>query len=278
MRTRRGLRELCRSIGVLLAFHLMSAPLPAQQFEAASIKLNPGCDTRPRRNQVPLPGRLTFECTTLATAIQNAYGIWADGHSPNPVLTQVIGGPCWIDSDFYEIIATVDGDLPLGQINGRMFRALLEERFKLKIHRETKAAPIYALTVAKSGFKLKPTAPGDCSPPSCGFPVPGMKGRNVTMNGKGITMKNLAEGLLSRMVDRKVIDKTGVDGVYDFHLEFTPDDATPLGAPQGFSPSSEPGGLSIFTALEQQLGLTLKSERGAINVLVIDSVERPSEN
>jgi uncharacterized protein (TIGR03435 family) len=265
-------------IEILLALHLMSASVPPQQFEAASIKVNPGCDTRPRQNQAPLPGRLTFECTTLATAIQNAYGVWADGDSPNPVLTQVSGGPGWINSDFYEIIATVNGDLPLGQINGPMFRSVLEERFKLKIHRETKQAPVYALTIARSGFKLRPTEPGDCSPPSCGFPVPGMKGRNVTVDGKGISMKNLAEGLLSRTVDRKVIDKTGIDGVYDFHLEFTPDAGTPLGAPPGFSPSDEPGGLPIFTALEEQLGLTLKAERGSVDVLVIDSVERPSEN
>src|SRR5215470_3054296 len=120
-----------------------------------------------------------------------------------------------------------------------MFRALLAERFKLKIHRESREAAVYALTIAKNGFRLKPVAPQECSGPLCGFPVPGMNGRNVTLDGKGVTIKNLAGGLLSRTVDRKVIDKTGLEGLYDFHLEFTPDGATPLGAPPAFSPSNE---------------------------------------
>ena len=182
-----------------ITFGLMVSLANAQApFEAASIKLNPDCNRRPRSNQPPSPGRLTLVCTTLNTAIQNAYGIWANGVSPNPVLVEVSGGPSWINSDFYEIFATAGDNMTLAQIQGPMLQGLLEERFKLKLHRTAKEGPVYSLTVVKGGHKLKSTPDGSCDPNACGRPVPGANGRNVTLDGHGVNIREFAEGLLSR--------------------------------------------------------------------------------
>jgi uncharacterized protein (TIGR03435 family) len=247
-------------------------------FEVASVKLNPGCDRRPRSNQPVSPGRLTMQCTTLNFAIQTAYGVWANGVSPDPVLVEVSGGPNWIHSAFYAILATAGGDQTPAQVHGPMLQALLEDRFKLRLHRETRQAPIYALTLAKGGHKLRPTPEASCDPNSCGRPVPGANGRNITLDGLGVNIREFAEGFLSRILDRKTVDQTGLTGIFDFHLEFTPDEATPLGAARGSALPAEPGGVSIFTAMEEQLGLSLKSDRGPLDVLVVDSVQRPDEN
>jgi uncharacterized protein (TIGR03435 family) len=264
-------------------------------FEVASIKLNPGCATRPRSGQSDSPGRLSLECITLQAAIENAYGVWADAVRPNIKHPDVRGGPGWVNSDYYDVLATADGTPSRGQMNGPMLRELLEERFKLKLHRESKEVSLYALTVAKSGLKVKSAkegrcvqfdpnrippvpAPGEPLPVVCGRPIPGPKGRNVTFDVLGESMADFADGLLSRILDRVVIDKTGQAGLFDLHFEFTPDDATPLGGPSIPVPPSGQLGLSIFTALEEQLGLKLESSKGPIEVLLIDHVERPSEN
>jgi len=269
------------ALGVMVAGTSLQlqAQVPTKPgFEVASIKLNPGCDRRPRSNQPMSPGRLTMECTTLNFAIQTAYGIWANGVNPDPVLVEVSGGPNWINSDYYSILATAGGAMPVAQVQGPMLQALLEERFKLKLHRETKQAPIYTLTLAKGGHKLRPTPEGSCDPNSCGRPLPGANGGNVTLEGRGVNIREFAEGFLSRILDRKTVDKTGLTGIFDFHLEFTPDEATPLGLARGSALPAEPGGVSIFTAMEEQLGLLLKSDKGPIDVLVIDSTQRPDEN
>jgi uncharacterized protein (TIGR03435 family) len=180
-------------------------------------------------------------------------------------------------------------------MNGPMLRGLLEERFKLKVNRESEVVPVYALTLANGRVKPKPaqegrcvrsdptqtpppTAPGEPSPTVCGRPIASPKGRNVAFDVFGVSIGDFGDGLLSRILNRVVIDKTGQAGVFDLHFEFTPNDATPLGGPTlPVSPAGE-NDLSIFTALEQQLGLKLESTRGPVDVLVIDHVERPSEN
>jgi uncharacterized protein (TIGR03435 family) len=282
--------------------HSQSTTAGRPGFEVASIKLNPDCNNRPKSVPSPSPGRLTLECITLQAAIQSAYSIYADGLSANPKLIQISGGPSWSNSDYYDIVANAEGNAPQTQMRGPMLQTLLEERFKLWLHPETRQVPIYALTVAKNGPKLErskagscisldvnhvpPPVPGQPLPDICGRPIPGMKGRNVTMDARGMSMKDLAEGLLSRILDRPVIDRTGLAETFDFHLEFTPDETTPLGAsaPQapgdpGRSPlAADPAGLSIFTAVEEQMGLKLVPDRGPIQVLVIDRAERPAGN
>jgi uncharacterized protein (TIGR03435 family) len=294
---------LILAISVRFAHSQNSAPSRAE-FEAASIKLNRDCDARPRNVARPSPGRLTLECTTLYSAIQSAYGIFANGVNPDLKVVEIVGGPAWSDSEGYDIIAKANGDPPQAQMRGPMLQALLEDRFKLRLHREAKEVPIYALTVSKRGAKLErskegscvlldvnqlppPPVPGQPPPNICGRPIPGAKGRNVTMDARAMTMKDLAEGLLSRILDRPVQDKTELDGKFDFHLEFTPDEATPLGAntpapvatdPGRPAPAADPTALSIFTAVEEQLGLKLVPDKGATQVLVIDHAEKPTAN
>jgi len=289
--------------GVGLAYSQTSAP-PRTEFEVASIKVNPDCDNRPRNVPRPSPGRLTMECMTLYSAIQSAYGTFANGVSADLKAVEIVGGPAWGNSERYDITAKAIGDPPQAQMRGPMLQALLEDRFKLKLHREAKEVPIYALTLSKNGAKFERSKEGSClavdvnrlppppapgQPPAkiCGRPVPGTKGRNVTMDASGMTMRDLAEGLLSRILDRPVQDKTGLAGMFDFHLEFTPDESTPLGAntpppvaadPGKPAPPGDPTGLSIFTAVEEQLGLKLVRDKGTTQVLVIDHAEKPTAN
>jgi uncharacterized protein (TIGR03435 family) len=182
-----------------------------------------------------------------------------------------------------------------------MLQALLEERFKLKVHWETKEVPVYALTVAKGGPKLQPFKEGSCYllditqlyAPTKAAPRPGQpcrngnsrKGSNGIVDWRGLSVDQFAKQVLIGVVDRPVIDRTGIAGKFSFHLEFAPDQATPHFLPGGAldtgqaGPSDEPvGGPSIFSAIQEQLGLKLVPAKGPRDFLVIDHVERPSEN
>jgi len=181
---------------------------------------------------------------------------------------------------------------------GPMLRALLEDRFKLKIRRETKETPVYALTAAKNGFKLQPLKEGSCipidfnhlpQPPEPGQPRPNYCGSmSIRSSPQGATMDARGWGLhdfsarLSTMVDRKVIDKTGIAGLFDFHLEYTRDETSGFpgrgGDAGGAAAPAAPEGPSIFIALQEQLGLKLTPDKAPVESLVIDHVEKPSEN
>jgi uncharacterized protein (TIGR03435 family) len=202
---------------------------------------------------------------------------------------QISGGPNWIGSDRFDIVAKAEegsnSKIP------EMLQALLEDRFKLTLHRETKEMPIYALTVAKGGLKLHESE-GECPPRPSGPPpppVPGkmpsppcggmFMGRNQTA-GNHITMEQLVINL-SRTLGRTVIDKTGLTAKYDIKLEWTPDQSQVQFGPGGpMPPPSEPenSGPSIYTALQEQLGLKLESQKGPVEVLIIDHVEQASAN
>jgi uncharacterized protein (TIGR03435 family) len=177
---------------------------------------------------------------------------------------------------------------------GPMLRSLLEERFQLKLHRETKEVPVYALTVAKGGAKLRPYKEGSCSstdptisadplnlPPR---PEPGQKPfcgsigiGTFGVDGHAMDLDAFAR-ILDRILDRPVVNKTGIAGKFDFHLEFTADGDTPRIGVRDPRPSDPTGLPSIFTALQEQLGLKIESAKGPGEFLVIDHVERPSEN
>jgi uncharacterized protein (TIGR03435 family) len=193
-------------------------------------------------------------------------------------------------------------------MHGPMLQTLLEDRFKLKIRRESREVPAYAMTVARGGPKLKPFEEGSCIPFNGGpLPPPGPDGKlpvlcsmrsiRNPLNGSPSAWQVLGESLdgfakhLGDDMDRIVINKTGLAGKFDFHFEFTPDESTPqlLGAlnaqrkraEQNGEPvaASDPaGGLSIFTAIQQQLGLKLERSKGAREFLVIERIERPTEN
>jgi uncharacterized protein (TIGR03435 family) len=155
------LTSITAAIGMLDTPRSRAQSLPADQaFEAASIKPNLGCGGPGRGSGGrPSPGRVTLECAQLRDLILTAYGIYGNGGSANPrgFRMQVLGGPGWIDSDHYDIVAKAEGNTPVATLYGPMLRALLEDRFKLKVHRETREVPVYLLAVAKSGAKLKPT-------------------------------------------------------------------------------------------------------------------------
>jgi uncharacterized protein (TIGR03435 family) len=223
--------------------------------------------------------------------IQAAYVIFADGHTiSSPMHIPISGGPAWINSDRYTINAKPEGPQGEEMMNGPMMQALLEERFKLKIHHETKEVPVYALTVAKAGLKLKPFKDGSCTPidftkltmSALESRVPGVNYcRNVARQTGGIEIYD-AQGtsidefciLQFGRMDRPVINRTGVAGLFDIHLEFAPGTTSPDDA----AAASDAAGPSIFTALQQQLGLKLEAARGPGEFVVIDHIEKPSGN
>ena len=171
-----------------------------------------------------------------------------------------------------------------------MLQALLEDRFRLKVHRETRQVPVYALTVARGGPKLQArdescialdysTFPRPALPPGkrrCDDSVGGRKGPNTTLNLDDGTVDYFCK-LLGLMLDRPIVDKTGIPGKYGFHLEFATDQSTP-GALEFGPLSDDPSAPSVFTVVQQELGLKLEPTRGPREFLVVDRVERPSEN
>jgi uncharacterized protein (TIGR03435 family) len=276
----------------------LAVTLHAQaHFDVATIKLSGAIDGEHCMDG-PAPGRITMKCITLHDVIQAAYGIFANPAAPivnNLKPLQIVGGPGWINSDHYDFEAKASGNPPLEIMAGPMTQALLEDRFKLKVHRETREQPVYSLTVAKSGLKIQPTketcaprdltammtppAPGQPAPIFCGtMRRPTFKGQNMTMGFRAMTMEDFS-AFLSSSLDRTVLNKTGIAGMYDITLEFAIDDTTrkfPGAAFAATQPATDPGP-SIFTAI-QELGLRLESDKGPVEFLVIDHVEKPSGN
>ena len=266
--------------------HASDAPLPS--FEVASIKLNHSGD---RRGGLGLPpGR--FTATNAKTKLLIAFAYHVQDF-------QVSEGPSWVDSERYDIDAKEEDGLaaraeklPPDQRADQvrlMLRSLLAERFKLKVSHATKELPVYALAVAKNGPKLHEQKPGDnyangiqgANGPSMGPHTLGMRPGRLT--GQGISMAELIM-ILSQQLGRIVLDQTGLRGNYDFTLQWTLDQTSSAIAPEpdGGKPAadttSESSGPSIFTAIQEELGLKLEPTKGPVNVLVIDHIERPSEN
>ena len=304
---------------VVAAFAQYTAVPPASQdpkdrFEVASIRPCRGDEAPPGpargtaggTNASFSPGRMTVPCVTVEQLIYLAYasyGAPADMRLVNDGLggpsdsSKVRGGPDWVHSqrDKYAVEATAPGATERTVLLGSMLRALLEERFKLKMRRGSEEVPMYALTVARSGFKLKPMTEGDCVPfqpgevgggyaesadtrPRCGMVTSGARGPNALWKFSGFAIGTLA-GRLSRTVGRHVIDRTGITDTFVYSLEFHPDENTP-GIIWGDrdADTSAPEAASIFTALEQQLGLKLESVKAPRGFLVIDHIERPTGN
>jgi uncharacterized protein (TIGR03435 family) len=225
----------------------------------------------------------------LNMLIMRAYGVH---------MFQIAGGPPWAESDRYAIDATAPGNPGHDQIF-LMLQSLLEERFQLKIHREKRELPVFDLVIARSGPKLPATKDGHCTdadpipepygqrmaPPGT-VPLPPARcgGLNVMLAGQGprmyggkIPTSEIAR-MLMVLLDRIVVDKTALTGLYDVQLDFMADENTPHLPPP--PPGTNTDGMSpqIFAALLEQLGLRLEAAKGPVDVLVIDHVERPSAN
>jgi uncharacterized protein (TIGR03435 family) len=259
----------------------------ALKFDVASVRPTANADGRALLQATP--GRLIMTNLALRRLILIAYGVQD---------YQLVGVPAWIDSAHYDIQAKADGNPSVQQMEGPMLQVLLEERFKLALHRETQQLPVFELSVGKSGAKLQPSKEGSCTPYSvdspppattttgeprpnfCGFRRPAADGLNQTLEGTAVTMVALATNLsrsYTSVLGRNVIDRTGLTGTFDIHLKWAFD---PLNGPRAGSDATPPdlAGPSIFTALQEQLGLKLESTKGPVEVLVLDHVEKPSDN
>jgi uncharacterized protein (TIGR03435 family) len=235
-------------------------------FEVASIKPTPP-DLRGGRYATMQGGhQFVARNYTLKYMVAAAYSV-----TPRTIS----GGPSWIDSDAYDILAGTPGEVrPSTDDQMLMLQALLAERFQLRFHNEQKEFSYYALTVAKSGAKLKESvAPPDEQTVLINRVYPG---DYIQLPARNATMAQFAAMLQRAVLDRPVLDKTGLTGKYDFDLEWTPDGSQFEGKMPEIKPdnSGKPG---LFEAL-QQLGLRLESTTGPIPVIAIDYVERPSDN
>jgi uncharacterized protein (TIGR03435 family) len=238
-------------------------------FEVATIK--PAApDSRGRYVRMQSAHQLFAKNFTLKELVGVAYSL-----TPRAIS----GGPAWIESDRYDIVAGTPGEVqPNLDEQMQMLRKLLTDRFSLSFHREPKEFSVYALTVAKGGPKLKESsAPPDGLPDlvSVVYPEEG-GGVRIVMPARNATMAQFASTMNRAILDRPVVDRTGLSGKYDFDLEWTPDE-TQFGGqlPQGIPEHPKP---DLFAAVQQQLGLRLEATKGPIEALVIDKVERPSEN
>ncbi|HEY2380567.1 MAG TPA: M56 family metallopeptidase [Terriglobia bacterium] len=245
------------------------------------------------------PERLNISCIPVSGLIHEAYLTFTDGKADPLRNLPIEGGPEWIKSDLYQINGKAETRTTQEMMMGPMLQVLLEDRFNLKIHLETRDVPAYAMRIAKNGPKLQPFKEGSCIPLSslrdgpppaflpgqqpliCGVEAIWSKGQDRILDMYQVSI-NQFSGVLRRYLNRPVIDETGIGGPFEFHLEFAPDESTPLlllrppGEPA--PPENEPRGPSIFTAVEEQLGLKLEPIRGPGEFLVIDRIERPSEN
>jgi uncharacterized protein (TIGR03435 family) len=221
----------------------------------------------------------------LKLLISSAYGIKQE---------QISGAPSWVESARYDIKAKVAVSdvaalrrLSMGERNS-MLQQVLTDRFKLKAHRGQQELPVYELVIAKNGPKLKEATPGDTYANGIKAPDGVARAGMIWMipgqfKGQAIPISNLAR-LLSRQLGRTIVDRTGLTGKYDIRLKWDPEEsrgpmfAGPIGANQQTTPPSDSSEPSIFTALREQLGLRLQSTKGPVETLVIDHIERPSEN
>jgi uncharacterized protein (TIGR03435 family) len=241
-------------------------------FEVASVKQNTSVGFGIPQFVVQPGGRLTVRNMPLETLIRQAYQV-------GPM--QLTGGPAWIGSERFDVVAKADRELrgEAGRIGPLqlMLQSLLADRFKLKAHAESKDIPRYELGIASADGKLGSQL--HVSNLECEMPPPGQQPCNVlratqgSLIGGGVQLTELARGL-SAILQGAVIDRTGLAGRFDFNLAWTPD--TPIW--QGVPVPVDPGSSSIFPAIREQLGLKLAYRKGRLDVLVVDSVERPTED
>jgi uncharacterized protein (TIGR03435 family) len=271
---------------------------PEPTFEVVSVKANR--TGAPGGSLVMPPGRFSATNIPLKVLVTNAYQL---------SFFQVVGGPDWVGADRFDVAARAPDGTPPEQTRA-MVRTLLKDRFKLVVHMETRDTPIYALVKARAddrlGPNLKPSTtdcgpireqraaaiaeaargrggrvpvpppPAPNEPVVCQMRVSGRGSATLTYRAGNITMSALANALRP-YVGREVVDRTGLGGEFDFDLQFAPPPTTgSIDAGVPVAPLDDAA--SIFTALQEQLGLKLESTRGPVELMVIDGAERPTEN
>jgi uncharacterized protein (TIGR03435 family) len=301
----------------LSPFHIVAAPQAAsdnRKFEVATVKpckQEPETNGQRRPEFTTDPGRASIQCIPLDRIIYFAYaGI---GSMDHPLLNDhpsnsdhVRGGPGWVHDDKFTIEGKAEGTAERQVLMGPMLRALLEDRFKLKTHREKEEVPMYALTVSKGGLKIQPLGEDGCTAtdtamslsredrlalmetkPVCGSFSSLGDGVNGNWILGGETFPRFV-GILSGIVDRPVLDQTNVSAAFNIRLHFGFDESIKSGVFGGrpaalyTAENPAPGGIEkgpwIFSALEEQLGLKLEKTRGIREYIQIDSVQKPVEN
>jgi uncharacterized protein (TIGR03435 family) len=236
-----------------------SQPASPLAFEVASVKPSkPGARGGGIR---PLPGGQSYVATNVPVRLIIRLMYYLSE-------SQLTGGPAWLNTELYDVEARAEHPSNVDQLH-QMFQTLLTERFKLRFHRETRELPAFVLSVDK-GSKLKLNS----TPEPFEIPIKG-SGRGGVV-GQRVPMTYFA-WFLSQQVGRPVVDRTGLDQHYDFTLQWTPE-PPPSASAEAREPLPSADGPTIFTALREQLGLKLQSEKAPVEVFVIDSAERPLEN
>lgn len=257
------------SVVLLRAFPIPAQtydPVPRPAFEVASVK---GTQGQPMNSgfRRAAGGVLNATNVSVRFLIEYAYDVRDD---------QISGGPAWLDSDRYEVLAKPGGNTdsagktPSGE-SANLIRlrtqSLLADRFHVILHRETKELPVLALTVARNGTKgLRQSTAGR----------PDFVSNGHHLSCQRVSMAMFAKEFLARQTGRSVTDNTGIKGDFDFTLDWTPDDASPAtSADAGATIAQFP---SFLLAIQEQLGLRLEQGKGPVEILVIDHAERPAEN
>jgi uncharacterized protein (TIGR03435 family) len=243
---------------LLTAFRLFGqSGSPVRPFEVASIRIHSG----------PL---LRLEDISTSGPRFNGEGVSAFGlvlYAYNLKRYQVSMPPSWRSDTFFDIVAKAeDNRTPTKDEFRQMVQLLLADRFQLKVHRESRETPVYSLVVGKNGLKLKESAP-DASAMGRLEVV----GRNYQVTRPKATMDDVVFEITGSFVDRPVLNRTGLTGMYDLRLVYTPNLRSRASEP-------DPSDISIFTAVQEQLGLKLVPEKAMVEILVVEKVEKPSEN
>jgi uncharacterized protein (TIGR03435 family) len=240
---------------VLFVTPFVQAQTAAPSFEVATIKPAAASNDGHTHINYPPDDRFSAQNITLSALMQWTYGM------PE---SQILDGPSWLSSTHFDVQAKADPDQiksltseQLRELKQKMLETMFADRFHLKVHQETRVLPAYDLVVAKGGVKLQPSK---------------SNGRSIGMsrthfNAEGLTTDLIAEEL-AKITSRVVVDKTNLPGRYDLKLQWTPDDA----------PATDDSAPSLFTAIQEQLGLKLEPAKEPVPVLVVDHVEPPTPN
>jgi uncharacterized protein (TIGR03435 family) len=248
------------SLAALAAVGLFGQSANAPAFEVTSVRPHGPTIFRPLKDETG-PGRFVRGNVKVKDLVGWAYDFQ---------FYQIAGGPDWFNSqelrsNRYDVEAKIDGNVDLQHIK-LMVQSLLAERFQLRVHRETRELPVYALLVAVHGPKLRPAKDAELG-----------SGRGPVALYGAVSARSAGTADLARVLtatlDRPVLDQTGLDGKFDFELQF---DQSSTG--RGNQNPGDVGKPSIFTAVQEQLGLELNAQRAPMDILVVDHVEKPSEN